>query len=165
VRLYFLLGERFGKDERNNVLTSRLGWPLLGRLGVFLENDVTMYKMNEQLMDFKDKVEGLEYTLKSHYSQQKTKLQQLASEALQTHQCTMESTFDSLLKDKLTEFQNQLTYKMNSELEAIIKGKVDDFQQQLDSVLKEMIQDVYAAADEGHKALTDYSNLLCKRFH
>jgi len=160
-----LLGERFGKDERNNVLTSRLGWPLLGRLGVFLENDVTMYKMNEQLMDYKDKVEGLEYTLKSHYSQQKTKLQQIASEALQTHQCTMESTFDNLLKDKLTEFQNQLTYKMNSELEAIIKGKVDDFQQQLDSVLKEMIQDVYAAADEGHKALTDYSNLLCERFH
>jgi hypothetical protein len=38
VGLYFFVVERFGKDERNNVLTSRLGWPLLGRLGGFFSS-------------------------------------------------------------------------------------------------------------------------------
>jgi len=112
--------------------------------------DITIHQMTDRMQNLNSKLEACEHNIKTFYSQQKVRLQDIANGVITNYSNQLENSLETMIKDKRDLMENQY-----------IPEKITQFENQLHSVIDELMQDVYGAADEAHESLqTQYTNML-----
>ncbi len=101
-------------------------------------HDVKIAKLTAQLQDAMHTTRGYEKHLKHNISDQKLKLEQVAND---------------IVLHTIGELNNAIQHTMTT-FQSNMQGKSEAFELELNSIVDYMIQDVHAASEAGHHAMT-----------
>ncbi len=122
--------------------------------------NIQMHQMQQRLQDFNTKIEGCGYTLKNHFSLQRTKLKNLSAEVHTEYTTKFKHHLDNLINESAANY----VAKFEQHMDHVINERITAFQQQLDIIFDEMIQDAYGIADDGNATMTATKEQLLTEF-
>jgi hypothetical protein len=105
------------------------------------EFDVRMSDLNFHLQAVDDKVAATEHNIKTHFTQYKTKLQQLNDEAMKSHYTHIMGTASELME------------KYNQQLNTMVEKHYKQYSTNMNAILDDMVNNIYIAGENAQQSL------------
>jgi hypothetical protein len=115
-----------------------------------LSFDIHISQMSLCLQSFQTKIEGCEHALKKHFNQQQKRFTELTETHLETFEDRLTIKMEETIQQRIQHFDESI----QNHISTILTEKSKSFENQLSNIADEMLQDVYNAAEDGHKALS-----------
>lgn len=111
--------------------------------------DINIHHMQTRLEDFQTRIEGYENIIQDQLNRQQKRFTDMMETQLKFFEQRMATTMEETIQRRTHKFDEDL----QQHLDTSISDTVKQFETQLSDMTEGMLQDVYDAADDGHRTL------------